>query len=301
MAPTADTLKPMQSLIRRHPIVAFFVLAHLGSWICWTPMWLSSNGIGLLPFELPLPGLIVVNQVGLFAGPFGAALLVTGLIGGRDAVGRLLRRCLKGRVHPGWWLLAVVAIPAGILAVGLALHPVVDLSVPTVIALTVMAVVYLIGGPLQEEPGWRGFALPHLQQRMPPLTAALVLGVLHCLWHLPLFFTDQWDTARDDPLELVGYLLLVISMSVVMAWLVNGSGGSVLLAILGHNAINWSLAVLGAVAALPVISNWLAAVPLAVLALVGIGVTRGRLGTGRPGPDHRPSTGRPLARRSSIE
>ncbi|WP_431230900.1 CPBP family intramembrane glutamic endopeptidase [Paenarthrobacter nicotinovorans] len=85
----------------------------------------------------------------------------------------------------------------------------------------------------------RGFALPRLQQRWHPLTAALIIGVLHCGWHAPLFLTDEWDTARQDPSQYLAYLLLVVSLSFVLSWIANGTRGSVLLVILGHNSVNW--------------------------------------------------------------
>jgi uncharacterized protein len=49
--------------------------------------------------------------------------------------------------------------------------------------------VFLLGGPLGEEPGWRGFVLPRLQPRFGPLGGTLLLGFLWGCWHLPEFLT----------------------------------------------------------------------------------------------------------------
>ena len=68
---------------------------------------------------------------------------------------------------------------------------------------------YLLGGPVQEEIGWRGFALQRLEARLSPVAASLALGLLHCFWHAPLFLTSEWDTARQEPSQYVAYLLLV--------------------------------------------------------------------------------------------
>ncbi|MBK0418954.1 CPBP family intramembrane metalloprotease [Leucobacter sp. CSA1] len=269
-------------MLARHPLTAFFVLAYLGSWVTWSPWWLSRSGLGLLPFELPFAAVAGINQLGLFAGPFAAALVMTGLTEGREGVRRFWRRIVQWRAHPGWYALALICIPfaAGI---GYLVVPGVDgafggadASVLGLLAGTYL--VYLLGGPFQEEPGWRGFALPRLQHRLHPMAAALVLGVLHCGWHAPLFLTDEWDTARQDAGQYLAYLLLIVSMSVVMSWLANGSRGSTLLAILGHNGINWALFGAETVTGAEAASTWPAAAGVAGLAIVAVVATRGRLG-----------------------
>lgn len=147
-----------------------------------------------------------------------------------------------------------------------------------VVTLAITFVVFLVGGPLQEEPGWRGFALPRLQQRLQPTAAAIVLGVVHCVWHAPLFLTREWDTPRRSPLDLLAYLLLVVSLSVVLAWGSNSARGSLLPAILGHNSVNWTLTMLPVVTGRSIDSVWPAALGLSALALMSTGATRGRLG-----------------------
>lgn len=102
----------MTALIRRYPLTAFFVLAYLGSWVAWSPWWLSLSGIGLLPFELPFSAIAGINQVGLFAGPFAAGLLITRITEGRGGLNGLLRRIVQWRAHPFWHIPAVVVIPA---------------------------------------------------------------------------------------------------------------------------------------------------------------------------------------------
>ncbi|MDR1187214.1 MAG: CPBP family intramembrane metalloprotease [Bifidobacteriaceae bacterium] len=272
----------MTALIRRWPLIAFFVLTYLGSWVAWSPWWLSRSGIGLLPYQLPLTGVAGINQLGLFAGPFAAAMIVTGITEGRSGSRDLWARLTRWRVRPAWYLVALLAIPL-VAGIGYLLAPTASLSpehgeaVPLA-PLTLTYFAYLFGGPIQEEPGWRGFALPRLQRRLHPMAAALVVGVIHCFWHAPLFLTAEWDTTRQGPHEFVAYLVLVVSMSFVMSWLFNGSGGSAFLAILGHNGINWAMFAVGALTAREIASNWPAALGLAGLAVIVITATRGRLG-----------------------
>lgn len=202
----------MTELVRRRPLVSFVVLAYLGSWIGWGPWWLSRNGVGLLPYELPMSAIAAINQLGLFLGPFTAALVVTGLTGGRHGIGQLLRRLLAGRVHPGWYVLVLLAVPvaagAGYVLLG-GVHPTTS-GTALVVTLLVTGVVYLFGGPLQEEPGWRGVALPLLQERRHPLAAAGILGVIHTCWHLPLALTREWDPSLAAPGQPVAYLVMVL-------------------------------------------------------------------------------------------
>lgn len=272
----------MIALIQRRPLAAFFVLAYLGSWVLWSPWWLSKSGIGLLPFELSFPAIAGINQLGLFSGPFASALLVTRITDGRDGFRSLLRGMVQWRAHPFWYILALALIPAAT-GVGYLLIPgttfVAEGGILTVLGLlTTTYLSYLLGGPIQEEPGWRGFALPRLQARLSPVAAALALGVIHCFWHAPLFLTSEWDTARSEPSQFLAYLVLVVCISIVILWLYNGSRGSVLLVILGHNGINWALFAAETFTGQPVDNNWPAALGLASLAIVTIAATRGRLG-----------------------
>jgi membrane protease YdiL (CAAX protease family) len=83
--------------------------------------------------------------------------------------------------------------------------------------------VFLVGGPLGEEFGWCGYALPVMQKHINWRTAGLVLGVIWAFWHLPLFFIV--DTAQS---HLPGWLFFVstVASSVMFAWLFNRSNGT---------------------------------------------------------------------------
>ena len=241
---------------------------------------MSQTGVGLLPYELPRSAVAGINQLGLIAGPLVAVFVVTRIASGRKGVRQLQKSFTQWRAHPLACILAFAAIPLAICAAyflfgGVGISS--DISPAIITTLLVVFVIYLAGGPIQEEGGWRGFALHRLQQRYHPLVAAVILGVVHCLWHIPLFFTSEWDTARSGVSQLWAYLVLVVSMSVVMSWLVNKARGSVFLAILAHNSVNWSLFVVATLSGVAVANNWPAALGLTVLAIVAIVATRGRL------------------------
>jgi uncharacterized protein len=161
---------------QRHPVAAFFVLAYALSWLVWIPASLAGAGQALL-------------VVGAF-GPAAAAFIVLRITGG--SVRAWARQILRWRVQLRWYLYAL-GLPALLFAVvngALALlGKEIDLALladraPSYLAAFAFAA--LLGGG-QEEPGWRGFALPRLQRQLTPLRATLLLAVLWGLWHLPIY------------------------------------------------------------------------------------------------------------------
>jgi membrane protease YdiL (CAAX protease family) len=93
--------------------------------------------------------------------------------------------------------------------------------------------------------GWRGYAMPLFQQRMSPIASAVALGVLWAVWHLP---REVPTLLGGGPLSgwLAGqgvFVLLCVSISIVIAYFVNRTGGSVLPAIIVHGGTNvWTKA-----------------------------------------------------------
>ena len=93
---------------------------------------------------------------------------------------------------------------------------------------------YLMTGGINEESGWRGFALPRLQTRYPVIIAAGVVWFFWALWHLP------YDIGRGDPVSwiLENRLIWNLMVSIVMTWLYNRTNGSILAPALFHPAMN---------------------------------------------------------------
>ncbi len=181
----------------------------------------------------------------MFAGSFGpslAAVLVVANASGRAGLRIWLSRCLQWRVGWGWLALAFV-LPLVVMSVAAGLHVALGGAIAASpgsghLLMTVVNffLVLLLGGPIGEEFGWRGYALPKLQDRMGWRTASLWLGVVWGMWHLPLFFIDGTSQAHI-PLAL--FLLSVVAMSVLFALLVNHTAGSVVGALVLHTAINF--------------------------------------------------------------
>lgn len=212
-------------------MAAFITLALAVSWSWWTIAY-TVIGDGELSNLLILPGGF---------GPAIAAGVVT------RASGRSVRawasQVVRWRVFPRWYLLAiglpiaitVSGISGALVLVGGPLDPtLVRRRLPLFVASLLLAA--LVGGG-QEELGWRGFALPRLQVSHSALTSSVVIGVVWATWHLPLFLMG---TPRNQTGNVPLYAGLVIAFSVLLTWCYNSTGGSVLLAMLFHGAMNAS-------------------------------------------------------------
>jgi len=275
----------LKGLLARHPLVSFFVLAYALTWVAWSPWYLSEEGIGLLPYD----GESIsdyLNTVALIVGPTLSAFIMTGVIGGREGVLRLLRRIVLWRVGFRWYLVVLLGIPAVVVLYTLflpgALASFKASAVPSTLFLYVVAgpVFLFAGGPVFEEIGWRGFALPRLQRLYGPLIGSLVLGVLWALWHLPLFLIPSWDTPHGNPIDVVLFVIWAVSITITFTWVFNNTKGSVLLVILAHGSINSAAAAVFGLFPAPAVTGGIAnfVIGFGVVALVVVALTRGRLG-----------------------
>jgi membrane protease YdiL (CAAX protease family) len=269
------------ALLARHPLVSFFVLAYAGTWLFQLPYVLSEDGSGLLPYSSPL--LTWTGPVSIFMGPFLAAFVMTGATEGREGVGRLLRRFVLWRVGFWWYLFAIVGVPMLVVLSVLVMPGVLEsfqglgVLVPLPL-LGVFVYVLFLGGPLGEEPGWRGFALPRLQSLHGPLVGSLILGPLWGLWHLPMFFTG-WN--EPTVLNVVVYVLSTTALAIMYTWAFNKTKGSLLIAILLHAAFNWATVPLAPLFPAPILSDY-GLLPFlggfGAFAVVLVALTQGQLG-----------------------
>jgi membrane protease YdiL (CAAX protease family) len=94
----------------------------------------------------------------------------------------------------------------------------------------------VVDGPLGEELGWRGYFLPRLLRQMGPVPASTVVAVVWFLWHIPLYAADGMALT---PAFLASYLVELMAMAMIYTWFFLRSDGSVLLAILLHDAFNY--------------------------------------------------------------
>lgn len=225
-----------QNLIKRHPLIAYFVFAYGFTWI-----------LSIIYTQKNFPALVTgLSGVVLHYGPALAAILIAGYIGGRAAVGKLLSGLRAWRVGLGWYLF-VLLFPLATLLIAVGVDVLLGGTAPTffsaqgisangnpIVMLVPVFIAVLFQAGLAEEIGWRGFALPRLQGRYNALTSSLILGVLWAIWH---YHPMNW--------ELIGpvipwHFIAVMGVTVIMTWVYNNTNGSLLLAVLFHTASNAS-------------------------------------------------------------
>ncbi len=243
------TLADTPSARRRTGLPLYFVLAYGLTWLCWGLVALAARGL----FELPVPTDILMLAGGL--GPVVAALAVVTFETGRAGLRALLGQLLRWRVSPAWYAVALLGWGAvdGVLVV---LNVVLGGGVPPAPPLSswislpaAFLITALLRGGLDEEVGWRGLALPRLQVRYGALPASLFLGLIWAAWHLPLWFIPG---SGQESQSFLTFVVSVLLLSVVLAWLYNNTGGSLLIVVLAHSANNVTFNLFGqSVAAMP--------------------------------------------------
>jgi len=215
-------------------LVAFFIGTYLTSFL------LRGIAMVLILSGNSTAGLVLDGLSVIVFGPAFVALVLTGLRAGKAGVRQLLVGLLPRRNGLPWYVLAFL-IPIGAVYAAVAINFAFGVPFPNswfpasgmfLLGLLVLQLLLLTPG---EEIGWRGFALPRLQERLGSLGGTLLLAVLWLGWQAPLFFTI--GTAQVGR-SLILYALALLAWSLIMTWLYNSSGGSILTAVLFHTSVN---------------------------------------------------------------
>jgi membrane protease YdiL (CAAX protease family) len=241
------------SLLRRHALVTFFVLAFALAWWIWI----------LYAFNIIFLGPIFA------LGPLLAAIIVTVLTSGKAGLKALLSRMVRWRVGLRWYA-AALGLPVGVYLFAVSLNILSGASASTaepfsswylVFPLFAFSLLFPLSGAFGEELGWRGYALPRVQARVSALCAALIIGVIQTAWHLPLFMSN---------LVHVSDIPVFMAIGTVATWLFNNTRGSVLMTMVLHASFNTNAAFFGAMftGAELVRMSWLLAAGWCVAAIV---------------------------------
>jgi len=245
-------------------LAAFFLLAYAISWAAWA-----------IPV---LPSL----------GPMLAAIIVIAVTTGRAGFRGMLSGLTRWRVPARWWLVAIS--PVALVLLTLAALLLTGQSPPdstdvlrqfggSSAAAAFLFVLATVAASVGEEVGWRGYALPQLQRRFRPLPATLVLALLWWLWHLEFFIIDKLPLS-----QFPAYLIEVVAIALILTWLYNRSGGSILLVVVFHAAYN-GVSTTGLTTAVVTLAAILQGILLVVLELYAGRHGRSVLGSVSNGPD----------------
>jgi uncharacterized protein len=217
--------------VKRHPIITFFVLTYVITWAIESPLVFLTDSV------TAIQGLVLVILASNV--PSAVAIVLTAIVLGRGALRKLLGRLLIWRVSPFWYLvvfLGPVALTGGVVLLNALMGgPALSLGMTLVGATIFFAFSVVPGSGLGEEIGWRGYVLPRLQSRMSALSASLLIAPIWGLWHLPLWLTG--DPVKT-PTFYVAFFAAVFPMSVLLTWVYNSTGGSLLMVVILHATVN---------------------------------------------------------------
>lgn len=216
----------------------FFAIAFGWTWAFWVPVALSENGVIEIPYGVAW---LIADGKPAAWGPLIAAVYIAFYKG---VMRDLLNSMIRVKFSLRWYLAALLLIPAIVggaqmIAQFLGAELPVSEALQNPLTLPIAFVwIFFLGGPLQEEAGWRGTSTPMLQTKLGALGASLATGLMWGLWHLPLFYMQREEIYYNQPFwGLIGSTML---LSVLFTWVYSNTGRSLFAAMLMHTTWNWS-------------------------------------------------------------
>ncbi len=222
-------------------ITVFLLVTFLWSWGFWAFPLLFHQGVQMPSWA---QGLATGAISPAAWGPLVGAIVAARAFGGPGGLGRLLRRGVQFRFGAPWYLAIFLIFPViiGIAWIVGSQSSGVPLPLPALNQPIILPIVFvwilLLGGPLQEEFGWRGTLLDPLQARFGALGASLAVGVVWAIWHLPLFYIPGDTPYYDRPFW--GTLVTLMLISVIFTWIYNNTGKSIAAMLLLHTMFNFT-------------------------------------------------------------
>ena len=231
------------------PIIIFFALAYLIAWSMipvlsaiarqsgvadWTTLSQMAEVLEFGGIDLSVPGWVVylITRLQDFAFSLAGVIMIA-YLHGRSGLRELGQRLLRWQISWRVWLVALLPLGLYLLATAvsgeLASFTFNGQTLSTILfsAEAGLLVTLFLRGPMGEELGLRGFALPRLQARMSPFRASVIIGILWAAWHLPVLL-------GRDVVSIVAFLLLAFVLSFIFTWLFNSSSGSLIPVLLFH-------------------------------------------------------------------
>ena len=216
----------------------YFFVTFIWSWLIWLPLVLA--GLGILPLGRDLVSALSLPLSILAAfGPMAGAFYCIRTYNGKGAIRNYLRGLLDLRF--GWqaWLVPVFVLGGSTwlawILPELWGQPRLEMLLPSLWIFPPYLLIMVFFGGGQEELGWRGYILDHMEERMGPWLGNLALGVIWAFWHLPLFFIPG---TSQNYMPFLGFMLLTIGYSWFFAWVRQVSGRRTLAGLITHGRAN---------------------------------------------------------------
>jgi uncharacterized protein len=274
----------VRRLIARHPVATFLLLAVSMSAVVAVIPALTRPGV------LP-SGLALYDLLGPLLASALPAFVVVAAIGGRTGVRELVARCFRWRVRLRWYAFALLSVPAAVLVVTVLFygHRMFDVVVdrwPLIFTATLPRLLMLIVCIVAEEVGFLGFLQARWQRRFSPLTATALVTLPFAAYHLPgTMVVNGFGLAQlHVALAYVAVIgVLQLFGRVVITWIYNATGASVLLAALWHASFDVTTTAFSHTFALPAVANaaitgfWIPSGVTVAFAVAVAVLTRGRL------------------------
>lgn len=231
----------MKMWLKQHPTVSFLGITFAWSWALWLLLLATQDITSVDSYSAQTLGII-------FAGAFGptiGALVVTYMQSGWAGIRTLLGRLFVWRVGLRWYALLLLPFIMWLITVQLVgrLQGVAFEFTGSVLMVIPALLSSLLGGPIAEEIGWRGWLLPQLQQRYSLVRASVLVGIIWGAWHLPAFFLPGIALGESETgalIPIMRYFMVLIAMSIICGWVSSNTRRSLLIDMLLHAAFNAS-------------------------------------------------------------
>lgn len=220
-------------------LLTYLILTYLISWTIWFPLYGHIFGLAnlsTLPYHHAFGGL----------GPLIASVVTTSIFFKKEGLKNLLVKCIQAKpliyLAVAFFSPFMLAFSALIITYFMHNTPINILGMLSAkefpeFSFSILLLYNLIFFGFGEEVGWRGFALPQLQNKLNALSASVLLTLFWALWHLPLFFYRPGYTSMDFA-GLAGWVFSLLTGSILLTWLYNSSRGSILLCAIFHSTID---------------------------------------------------------------
>ena len=266
--------------IRKNQLISFFILAFILSWLVYLiPEFSSISLFGvalaaiiisainkpqiigkhnlkrwitfLITFIITLIALYVISPtysltiIEIIISSFIVAYIISGGLSNVKGVRELLSKLYIWRVNVKWYIFVIIIVPIIYFLISIISDLFSGQPVQfqyTISGLIPFFIFTLFLNSFEEEIGWRGFALPHLQNHYSPLIASLILGVIWTIWHFPNYIPQLLsEGVIIFTILCLAKFLLIIPITFIYTWVYNHTRGSLLLVILLHAIGNFSV------------------------------------------------------------